>query len=94
MTKNQLDEDVQRRGGFQFGLGFAISPEGESSWGGAAGTRFWINPKRKLIGIYMIQINPYRAKNYGNQMKQIVYDADIRPLSPVSAGSSAVAPMP
>ncbi len=94
MTTNQLDEDVQRRGGFQFGLGFAISPEGEYSWGGAAGTRFWINPKRKLIGIYMIQINPYRAKNYGNQMKQIVYDADIRPLSPVSATPATVAPIP
>ena len=76
MTKNQLQQITSRSGGFQFGLGFRISPEGEYSWGGAAGTRFWINPKRNLIGIYMIQINPYRSKEYGNEMKKIVYAAD------------------
>ena len=86
MTKNQLSG-----GGFQFGLGFAISPEGELSWGGAAGTRFWINPKRKLIVIYMIQINPYTVIDYGNRVKQMVYAADRAGTSSVEA---ATAPMP
>ncbi len=75
MTRNQLESDVKRRGGFRFGLGFAITPQGDYRWGGAAGTRFWINPEKKIIGIFMVQINPYR-RNYGEQMKQLVYRAD------------------
>ena len=74
MTRNQLDEISS--GDFQFGLGFAIGAEGEYSWGGAAGTRFWINPKRKLIGLFMIQIKPYGLK-YGERIKQVVYAADL-----------------
>ena len=75
MTKNQLGEEVRGRGGFQFGLGFAISDRGVYSWGGAAGTRFWIDPVNQFIGIFMIQINPYGGRNYGDQMKTIVYRA-------------------
>jgi CubicO group peptidase (beta-lactamase class C family) len=73
MTSDHLKEIPS--GGFKFGLGFAIGTEGEYSWGGAAGTRFWINPKRKLIGIHMIQIKPYGRK-YGDQMKRLVIAAD------------------
>ncbi len=86
MTRNQLKQP-----GFRFGLGFAISPEGEYSWGGAAGTRFYINPKRDLIGIYMIQINPYGRRKYGEQVKRIVYAADKRKAP---AADAATAPMP
>lgn len=73
MTTDQLGGNGR---GFRFGLGFSISPEGEYSWGGAAGTRFYINPKRNLIGIYMIQINPYGGRKHGDRMKRITYAAD------------------
>ena len=73
MFKNQLPAGAGGRG-FQFGLGFRISPQGDVSWGGAAGTRFWVDPKRKMAGIFMIQINPYRAANYGDQFKKTVYN--------------------
>ncbi len=76
MTTNQL-----KTPGFRFGLGFRITPEGEYSWGGAAGTRFYINPKRNLIGIYMIQINPYGNRKHGGKMREITRAADMRPLS-------------
>lgn len=74
MTKNQLTGKM-KRGSFEFGLGFRISPEGAYSWGGAAGTRFEINPKRDLITIYMIQIKPDRG-DYGKKIRKIVYAAD------------------
>ena len=40
----------------------AFSP-GSFSWGGANGTLFWIDPQEDLIGILMIQINPYAHFN-------------------------------
>ena len=73
MTRDHLSEIPS--GIFKFGLGFSIGSEGEYSWGGAAGTRFWINPQRNLIGLHMIQIKPYGRK-YGDRMKQLVRAAD------------------
>jgi CubicO group peptidase (beta-lactamase class C family) len=73
MTTNQLDDSIERREGFDFGLGFAISPEGRYSWGGAAGTRFWIDPENQIIGQFMTQIIPYRDRNFGDQIRELVY---------------------
>ena len=54
------------RGGFGFGLGFGlmldsslngtIGSNGEYSWGGAAGTIFWIDPKEEIVVVSMIQL--------------------------------------
>lgn len=74
MWTNQLDDLQEKSGRFKFGLGFSIAPEGDYAWGGAAGTRFWVNPEKNLAMIYMVQINPYRAR-FGNQMRRIVYRA-------------------
>lgn len=51
---------------FGFGLGFGITTDLEStdivgsvgtySWGGAAGTVFWIDPKENLAAVAMIQL--------------------------------------
>jgi len=51
--------------GYGFGLGFAVRTQagmndmpgsvGEYLWGGASGTWFWIDPKEKLIAIFMSQ---------------------------------------
>ena len=72
MITNQIGEGkpVYIRGdGYGFGLGFGVltnpakSPDalsiGTFTWGGANGTLFWIDPQEDLIGILMIQINPY-----------------------------------
>ena len=62
-------------GGFGFGLGFGIitSPqqlgvlasEGEFSWGGAAGTIFWIDPVEDIAVVGMIQLmgSPWPFRN-------------------------------
>jgi len=73
MHTNQLTDGIQRTLGFQFGLGFRIDRNGVYSWGGAAGTRFWIDPKNELITIYMVQINPTGKFNFGDEMKKLVY---------------------
>ncbi|MFT6752934.1 MAG: CubicO group peptidase (beta-lactamase class C family) [Candidatus Azotimanducaceae bacterium] len=62
------------KGTVGFGLGFAVITDqpktvlgsiGEYSWGGAAGTIFWIDPKEELIGILMVQMmaNPHDLRS-------------------------------
>ena len=76
MITNQIGpgKPVYIRGaGYGFGLGYGIltdpskAPDalsiGTFTWGGADGTLFWIDPVEQLIGIMMIQINPYSHFN-------------------------------
>jgi CubicO group peptidase (beta-lactamase class C family) len=76
MISNQIGTGKRiyiRGDGYGFGLGFAVlsdpskSPDalspGTFTWGGADGTLFWIDPVEELIGIMMIQINPYSHFN-------------------------------
>jgi CubicO group peptidase (beta-lactamase class C family) len=70
--------------GVGFGLGFAVSKApgeagmmgspGEYNWGGAAGTKFWIDPQEDLIGIFMTQIflNPV---DYGSTFRVLAYQS-------------------
>lgn len=82
--------DIPKRGrllspGTGFGLTVAVNrgvgetheigTAGEFSWGGAAGTRWWIDPKEKLIGLFNVQILPYAGLTYGQQFRQLVYQA-------------------
>jgi len=71
--------------GYGFGFTMAVShgagktgvigSDGEYYWGGAAGTRFWIDPKEQMIGIFMIQILPHTNLTYGSQFRQLAYQA-------------------
>jgi CubicO group peptidase (beta-lactamase class C family) len=71
--------------GYGFGLTFAVNrgiggageigSEGEYFWGGAAGTRFWIDPQEHLIGVFMVQILPHTGLTYGSEFKQLAYQA-------------------
>jgi CubicO group peptidase (beta-lactamase class C family) len=59
--------------GYGFGLGFAVRiAEGEAvtagsigdhSWGGFAGTTFWIDPRERLIALWLMQAPGARAEN-------------------------------
>ncbi|MBI4903658.1 MAG: beta-lactamase family protein [Acidobacteria bacterium] len=71
--------------GYGFGLTFAVNQDpgragslgskGEYNWGGAAGTRFWIDPKEKMVGVFMVQILPHTNLTFGSQFKQLAYQA-------------------
>lgn len=78
MTTNQLGADDSLR----FGLGFAVAGEetngplspGAYYWGGAAGTFFWVDPAKQLIGVFMPQrIGAPNAVSV--RLQRLVYDA-------------------
>ena len=72
------------RMGVGFGLGFGVLLDpgvagdvgsvGEYSWGGAAGTRFWIDPEQNLIGVFMVQSLPHRT-TLASEFKVLTYQA-------------------
>ncbi len=55
MTKNQLEGISEDR---VFGLGIDTDAEGRYGWGGAAGTRFWVDPERDMVTIFATQLYP------------------------------------
>jgi CubicO group peptidase (beta-lactamase class C family) len=68
--------------GDKFGLGFGIRTErgvydeleslGAYGWDGAFYTRFWIDPKEQLIGIFMSQVDAYWDEKLIGKLKVLV----------------------
>ena len=71
--------------GFGFGLTFAVNlgpgkaatvgSAGEYYWGGAAGTSFWIDPKERMMGVFLVQILPSGDLTGRDQFKRLAYQA-------------------
>ena len=59
----------------QPGLSGSLGSVGTYSWGGAAGTRFWIDPQEEMVSIFMIQILPHSGLTYGSEFRNLVYQA-------------------
>ena len=79
MTTDQLPEGVWPNSGF--GLGFAVvtedgdsTPRGSYSWGGAAGTFFWIDPGNELVAVFMPQYIGM-PNSIQEKLKALVYAA-------------------
>jgi CubicO group peptidase (beta-lactamase class C family) len=79
-----LSEVPSTRPGHGFGLGYAVITDGAQAgglisdgsyyWGGAAHTRFWIDPQEEFIGIFMVHIfNP--QQDYQGQFRVLGYQA-------------------
>jgi CubicO group peptidase (beta-lactamase class C family) len=70
---------------YTFGLGFAVRPSdgiapvpgsaGDYNWGGYAGTRFWIDPKEQLVGVFMVQSAGALRAYHRELFRQLVYQA-------------------
>ncbi len=71
--------------GDKFGLGFGIRTErgvydeleslGSFGWDGAFYTRFWVDPKEDLFGIFLSQVDAYWDENLIGKFKVLVYQA-------------------
>ena len=90
MTSDHMGEVIKRGPydlvgpGYKFGLGFAVRTEagvsplagstGDFTWGGAAGTYFWVDPKEKMFVIFMMQ-SPAKRAPLRIMLRDMVYAA-------------------
>ena len=51
-----------------------LGSPGTYDWGGAAGTKFWIDPAENLIGVFMVQSMPHQTR-MGEDFRQLTYQA-------------------
>ncbi|MFM1988154.1 MAG: hypothetical protein RJA99_1111 [Pseudomonadota bacterium] len=68
--------------GYGFGLGFAVrtangestnyGSAGEYNWGGYAGTAFWVDPRERLVAVWMMQ-GPMQSGQYRPLLRNAVY---------------------
>jgi len=88
MTSNSIGDlysAFRPHSGDKFGYGFGIRTErgqfdelesiGIIGWDGAFYTRFWIDPKEQLIGIFMSQAKDNWNSNFINKHRVLVYQA-------------------
>ena len=82
MTANHTGDFYPELPGTGWGLGFAVVTDGPATktpaskglffWGGANNTHFFIDPKEKLIGLFMTQESHFTWE-YHNSLRQMVY---------------------
>lgn len=89
MTADQLGPEINRGAsllaGKGFGLGFAVrtsmgpsaSPGsvGDYGWSGIAGTLFWVDPKERLVVVWMAQLPQSANFAYWRKVRTMVYQA-------------------
>ena len=75
MMTNQLEGISEER---IFGLGLDSDDEGRHGWGGAAGTRFWLDPERGMVTIFGTQLYPgggERKTQFREEFLDLAYQA-------------------
>jgi CubicO group peptidase (beta-lactamase class C family) len=92
MTSNSIGDlylpaSLRLTSGDKFGYGFGIRTErgvydglesiGSFGWDGALYTRFWVDQKEDLIGIFMSQVDNFWSENYIDRYKTLVYQSII-----------------
>ena len=71
--------------GTGFGLGFSVvldaaankvlRSQGEYSWGGAASTIFWVDPREEIVALFLTQMLPSSTYPIRSQLNQLVQQA-------------------
>jgi CubicO group peptidase (beta-lactamase class C family) len=70
---DQFPSEVEASSGMGHGLSGVVNLEtGEYSWGGAAATKFWIDPSNNLIGLCYTQLIQGKTE-YASEFKATVY---------------------
>lgn len=89
MTENQVGS-LYSNGDFGFGLGFEIVTDlgrsgrpgsvGQYSWGSAYYSRFFVDPKEKLVALFLTQLIPAGNVDLNDRFRYLVYQAITGPL--------------
>ena len=88
MTKNQIGELVMwgnPGNPNRFGLGFGVYTEkseaimpvyaGTYDWAGMFASHFWVDPKAKVVAVFMRNVWPTTQWDFGDRVKALVYQA-------------------
>jgi len=78
-----IDGYVLSGEGYGLGVGVIIEPslakqagsKGTYQWGGSWNTRFWIDPAKRLIGIFMVQSAAFTFEGIGTEYRSLVAEA-------------------
>jgi CubicO group peptidase (beta-lactamase class C family) len=89
MTVNHIGS-LYTAPGRGFGLGFETvddlgrsgryGSEGEFSWGGAYFSRYWVDPKERLITVFMAQLLPSGGSDLQEKLRVLVNQAIVEPI--------------
>ena len=52
-----------------------IGSDGLYTWGGLAGTEFWVDPQEELIGLLFTQRVPGDVLSIGDELRALTYQA-------------------
>lgn len=84
MTADHLDT-LFSRNGHGFGLGFEVLTNpgragqfgnaGQYSWGGAYASTYWVDPKDKLVCLFLTQLLPNPGLDLPDRLRALVYQA-------------------
>jgi CubicO group peptidase (beta-lactamase class C family) len=74
---------VSKGQGYGLGVGVSVEPaasalagsEGTYDWAGSWNTRFWVDPVKRLIGIFMTQSEPFAFEGIGAELRSLVCQA-------------------
>jgi CubicO group peptidase (beta-lactamase class C family) len=98
MTSNHLGS-MYANGNFGFGLGFEVTEHvgrsgrpgsvGEFGWGGAYGTKYWVDPQEKLVVVFMTQLMPSQGIDMQERIRALLYGAIEVPGSRLGAVRAA-----
>jgi CubicO group peptidase (beta-lactamase class C family) len=88
MTQNQIGELAMwgpNNDPYRFGLGFGVYTEkseaivpvyaGTYDWAGMFASHFWIDPKAKVVAVFMRNVWPTNHWDFGDRVKSVVYQA-------------------
>jgi CubicO group peptidase (beta-lactamase class C family) len=97
MTSNHVGA-LYQEGNFGFGLGFEIvvdagraarpAAPGSYGWGGAYHSRYFVDPREKMVGVFFSQILPSRGLDLQDKWRVLAYQAIVGPV-PADSGGTA-----
>jgi CubicO group peptidase (beta-lactamase class C family) len=74
---------VSKGQGYGLGVGVTVEPAvsalagsaGTYDWAGSWNTRFWIDPVKQLVGLFMAQHEPFAFEGIGTKLRSLVFQA-------------------
>ena len=88
MTSNQVGKLYREDGSLGFGLGFETTEDvgaagrpdspGSFGWGSAYYSKFWVDPKEKLVAVFLTQLLPASGLDLQDKFRYLVYQTIVK----------------